>query len=181
MEIGVQTKFSKKFRVLTILYSIITYTIGFVLIKYFFLSTQDPIYWVLSQGALTGLLFGIVFPPMMIWLSKKMNKNLVLDTGVELNENELIEAQGPANLFRKIEGVGGKLFLTNERAIFNSHKLNIQSGATVMPFSEIESVQPRKTSGFINNGISIKLKSGEEYKFVVNDRDTWLRELNTRL
>lgn len=104
-----------------------------------------------------------------------------MEIGIELHEDEVIEAEGPANLFRKMEGVGGKLFLTNRRLVFNSHKLNIQKGATIIHFSEVESVHPRKTTGIIDNGISVKLKSGEDYKFVINDRNTWLSEIQKRL
>ncbi len=43
----------------------------------------------------------------------------------QLNINEEIIKKGGANLQKGIEAVGGFLYLTNERLIFESHKFNV--------------------------------------------------------
>ena len=43
----------------------------------------------------------------------------------ELRQGEQIIKEGKANLQREWETVGGKLYLTNQRLIFEAHKLNV--------------------------------------------------------
>mgnify|MGYP001344293105 CR=1 FL=1 len=50
--------------------------------------------------------------------------------------------EGLANHWRGIEEVGGRLFLTSQRLIFESNALNIKIGNAIIPLSEIN---------FINN------------------------------
>ncbi|WP_198147328.1 GRAM domain-containing protein [Gilvimarinus polysaccharolyticus] len=49
--------------------------------------------------------------------------------------------EGGANLQKNIETVGGELHLTNQRLIFKSHKINIQTGITEIQLSDIKSVK----------------------------------------
>ena len=42
-----------------------------------------------------------------------------------------------ANLLKGIEAVGGKLYLTNQCLIFESHKFNMQSNITEINLSDI--------------------------------------------
>ena len=83
------------------------------------------------------------------------------------NEEEQILAVKPANMFRGIESVGGRIKVTTKKVIFKPHVLNFQRTPEEIPLSNIESVTKRNTLGIIPNGMSIKLKSGVEYKFVV--------------
>jgi len=39
-----------------------------------------------------------------------------------------------------MEGVGGKLFLTNKKLIFKSHKINVQKGQTSIEYHNIVDV-----------------------------------------
>ena len=75
-----------------------------------------------------------------------------------------------ANLFRGTEAVGGKLHFEETAMVFQSHALNIQTGATVIPYGEIQRVMPRNTLGVVPNGISVVIKGGQEYKFVLWNR-----------
>lgn len=77
-----------------------------------------------------------------------------------------------ANLFRGIEGVGGKLKITDKRLHFMSHSFNIQTGETEIPLGEIAEVTKVNTLGLVPNGLLIKLKNGKSYQFVVNQRNT---------
>jgi hypothetical protein len=124
-----------------------------------------------------GLLFGFGFLYFMKRYSDKMLKKI----SVALNDGEVIEHEGAANLFRGMEAVGGKLMLTNKRLVFKSHKLNIQSGETSLELGEINEVIPRKTAYLLNNGIRMMKVSGEHFDFVVYERQDWLSKINEAL
>jgi hypothetical protein len=132
------------------------------------------------QGVCFGAFVGFGFP----YLTGKFEPRYVASIGKsikpDLAENEQIEVEGPANLFRGIEGVGGKLFLTNERLIFKSHKLNIQNGQTDIDYKHIAEVSGRKTANLNDNGIRIKTTDRKEYDFVVGDRDLWIERINEK-
>lgn len=49
---------------------------------------------------------------------------------IDLRPGETILKEGPANLKRGLEVVGGRLWLTSQRLAFKSHAFNIQVGAT---------------------------------------------------
>ena len=50
----------------------------------------------------------------------------------ELNHNEKLVKKGGANLQKGVETVGGYLYLTNQRLIFEAHAINIQGGNTII-------------------------------------------------
>ena len=83
-----------------------------------------------------------------------------------------------ANLFKGIEAVGGKLKITEVELIFTPHKVNIQSAPVSIKIEEIIKIQKRNTMFFVPNGMSVTVKSGEEYKFVVNKRGKLIDHLN---
>jgi hypothetical protein len=143
----------------------------------YFLNTNRSLESAILQGVIFGALFMLLFP----WTLEKMIGKRVDTILPELLENEKIEEEIFANLFRGIEGVGGKIFLTNERLIFKSHSLNIQKGQTNIDYSEISSVGKRKTMKIINNGIKILTNKGQEYCFVVNDRESQIQKISIKL
>ncbi len=65
----------------------------------------------------------------------------------ELLDGEQLLAEEMANLFRGWEGVGGRLYVTNRRVIFESHLLNFQRGVTEIPLEEIEDVSAAEHPG----------------------------------
>ena len=135
----------------------------------------------IKNAIFQGIFFGVVFVLIFPWAMKKMLSKKVNNIIPELLDEEEIEEEIFANLFRGIEGVGGKIFLTNERLIFKSHSLNIQKGQTDINYSDIVSVDKRKTAKLIDNGIKISTKQGTEYDFVVNDRDDVLIKIQNKL
>jgi len=54
-----------------------------------------------------------------------------------LEVGEKLVRKSPANHQRGVETVGGMLYLTTARLIFESHALNIQTGVTKVSISEI--------------------------------------------
>ena len=79
-----------------------------------------------------------------------------------------------------MEGVGGKMFLTNKKVVFKSHKINIQKGQTDILYEDITEIIKRKTAKLIDNGIRIKTNDGNEFDFVVNEREKWIEKLNEK-
>jgi len=80
-----------------------------------------------------------------------------------------------------MEGVVGKIILTDEKLIFKSHKINIQRGQTDIKYENINKIIERKTAKLIDNGIRIKTKDAKEFNFVVNEREKWIKKLNEKI
>ncbi|RAI87909.1 GRAM domain-containing protein [Algoriphagus yeomjeoni] len=139
----------------------------------------EPIPWgsLIFQGVFFGLFMTIGFP----YIFKKLGNNLGKSIHPELSPDEEIEMEGPANLFKGAEAVGGKLFLTNQKLIFKSHSLNIQTGQTDISYETIFEATPRKAAKFVDNGMCLTLIDGQEYHFVVSDRTSWMEKIGTKL
>ena len=86
---------------------------------------------------------------------------------LELLENEEVETVKACNHFKGIESVGGKIFITNKRIAFKSHKGNIQNNQLDINYDDIDEIGFYNTLGLVPNGMSIKTKSGNHEKFVV--------------
>lgn len=182
MEIGTKViKRSWKFKVTQVIIYILMF-VGLLLIKdYFFEKEFQSIVKYLLQGIFFGFFMGILHPYLMGKFGKGITSSVLKTIQLELTENEEIEIEGPANLFRGMEAVGGKLVLTTKRLIFKSHKLNIQRGETHIEYREIENIKERKTMKLIDNGIRVKTVEGKEFDFVVNEREKWIDKLNAKL
>src|SRR5690606_2914697 len=94
----------------------------------------------------------------------------MLDGSEKNSITEEILADKPANLFRGIEGVGGRLKITSNKLIFKSHAINIQTGITEIPINNIDRIERKNSLFIIPNQMKIILNSGVKYKFVVNGR-----------
>lgn len=97
----------------------------------------------------------------------------------ELRQGEKLIKEGAANLQKNIETVGGKLFLTSQRLVFESHKLNFQSGVTEISISNVHSAEKCWTKflgvlPLFPNSLVVYTKQGEEYRFVLFGRGAWL-------
>jgi hypothetical protein len=124
------------------------------------------------SGVIAGLLFG--------WLPGIFAKSKFVraTTAIETNTGEEVVFETAANHFKGIEGVGGKLYLTNQRLVFKSHKLNIQNHELSIDLKAIDSVARYKTAGLINNGLSITTSQNVTEKFVVDQIDEWIGRLS---
>ena len=128
----------------------------------------------LIEGVISGVLFGWIIG--LFGKSKFVNETTKVDT--EPGEN--ISFQTPANHFKGIEAVGGKLYLTNKRLIFKSHKLNIQNHQLDINLTEINSVGRYNTLGVIDNGLSVITNQNKTEKFVVEQVDEWVTQLKDK-
>jgi hypothetical protein len=129
--------------------------------------------------ALNFLFFGFIFGFGLLYFMKKLSQKLLNKIQIEVTKDEIINHEGPANLFRGMEGVGGKLLLTDQRLIFKSHKMNIQSGEVQLLLADIKETSPRKTAKLFQNGLRVLTNTGEHFDFVVYERSNWISKLNS--
>jgi len=96
----------------------------------------------------------------------------------ELRQGEQVVKESAANLQKNVETVGGRLCLTNQRLVFESHKFNLQGGTTELELSSIQSSHPcwALFLGFLPlfpNSLAVSTKQGKEYRFVLFGRHAW--------
>ena len=159
MEIGTKMiKLNWKFRLISAILSGTVFVGLLCLMHYLFDKELQSVGSYIFQGVFFGLIVGVGFPYMTVKFGTKLTSKIGKNIKPDLIENELIEIEGPAILFCGIEGVGGKLFLTNKRLIFKSHKINIQKGQTNIEYRHIQNINKRKTAKLIDNGFRILTK-----------------------
>jgi hypothetical protein len=95
-----------------------------------------------------------------------------------LRSGEKIIKQGAANLQKNVETVGGKLYLTNKRLVFEAHKINVQGAPSEVEIAGIQSSEPSWTKflGFLPlfpNSLSVYTKQGQEYRYALFGRSAW--------
>jgi hypothetical protein len=127
------------------------------------------------SGAISGILFWWLIG---VFANSKIVKE---STKIETDSDENIVFETPANHFKGLEGVGGKLYLTNKRLVFKSHKYNIQNHELSILLADLKKVDRRKTLGLINNGISIITTDGKTEKFVVEELDKWIEFIRDKV
>lgn len=97
---------------------------------------------------------------------------------ITLNSDEKILRRGAANLQRGAETVGGELLLTDGRLYFRSHALNLQTGATEIPLSQVRHTRPCWTRflgliPLLPNSLEVGLSGGAVHRFVLVGRKEW--------
>ncbi len=126
---------------------------------------------VVLTALLSGSLFGLLLALFM------GSKRVAEQTAITLPEGETLEQQGWANHFRNYEGRGGRLYLTNRSLVFQPHRFNVQNAGVVIPRSEIAGAAKSMTLGVIPNGLTVTRRDGTMERFVVSERDEWVRRL----
>lgn len=104
----------------------------------------------------------------------------------ETRPGESMVKEGPANLQRGIEAVGGKLSLTDQRLVFESHALNVQTGATEIELANVTGTETcwTKFLGLVPiapNSLAVRTEGGEDYRFVLWGRDSWITAIEGQL
>jgi len=171
MEIGTQMiKHNWKFLTISSILTGLLYVGILMLIDYWLNGGLQSVNIYLFQGTFFGIFMGIFYP----FVIGKFAKNIK----PELEENEQIEIEGPANLFTSgFIAVGGKIFLTDKKFIFKSRK----KSQTNIEYENILEIIGRNSAKLRDNGIRIKTKDGKEFDFVVNEREKWIENLNRRI
>lgn len=182
MEIGTKTMtFQWKHRIITIILTGFLYVGILMMFDYLSNEKTNSLNSLIFQGVFFGVFMGLGFPYLTEKFATRFTSKIGKSIKPELTQDEIVQIEGPANLFRGIEAVGGKLFLTNKKIVFKSHKINIQEGQTEIHYENINDIVKIKTAKLINNGIRIKINDGKEFDFVVNERERWIEELNKRI
>lgn len=91
---------------------------------------------------------------------------------------EEIVKEGRANLQRGRETVGGRLYLTDRRLVFEAHKLNLQRAPEEVARDQIASVTKAWTRflGIIPlapNTLAVATSDGRDLRFVLTGREEW--------
>ena len=130
----------------------------------------------LGAAAVGGALFGIA----MRGFSRAAEKSAFEMGGkaAEFEDGERLLHSGSANHFVKMESVGGKLFLTEKRLRFRSHKFNVQTHDTSFELASIASAEATRTLGVIPNGLRVTLGDGTAERFVVFGNRAWADAIN---
>jgi hypothetical protein len=95
---------------------------------------------------------------------------------------EKVIKDGRANLQRGWEAVGGRLYLTNRRLIFEPHAFNVQREVAEIPLERVVGVRKCWTK-FLNilpvfpNSIAVSTTDGTEYRLVVFGRQGWINAI----
>jgi hypothetical protein len=91
--------------------------------------------------------------------------------------SETVLKHGGASHFKGIEAVGGRLFLTDQRLVFKSHRFNIQVHQESYPLADITAVEPRRGISIVGDGLAVVLSGGREERFVVFGRRDWITQI----
>ena len=91
---------------------------------------------------------------------------------------------GPANLFRGWEAVGGWLALSPDWLVFTSHRINWRVGRMLIPTTAMRCVWPCWTWVFglvlvWPNSVAVETASGRVYRFVVGNQSAWVAALQS--
>lgn len=102
---------------------------------------------------------------------------------IALHPDEALVRKGGANLQRGIEAVGGHLFLTDLRLVFQPHGFNVQSGVTDIPLTDIVGTRLAWTKflgvfPLFPNTLLVQTVIGVDFGFVLNRRKEWQRVIN---
>ena len=100
-----------------------------------------------------------------------------------LLSNETVVMDSSANLQRGAESVGGRLFLTSQRLIFEPHSLNIQRGVATVPLGDIRQAAPCWTKLFnllpvAPNSLDVETRAGKHLRLVLWKRRWWRRAID---
>lgn len=101
-----------------------------------------------------------------------------------LASDESVIREAKANLQRCPETVGGRLYLTDRRLIFEAHVANVQRGATAIELADVTGTAKAWTKfvGLIPlapNTLVVRTRDGE-HRIVVSERDQWIDAIDAQ-
>jgi hypothetical protein len=128
------------------------------------------------SGIFTGLLGGLFFNAGMSYF-KKFAHGLAEGITIDLAHDERVLLEAPANHLLKHEGVGGKLWLTDKRLVFKSHKLNFQNHEQSFALHELSAIKKEEK---LKLGFRLELLNKDVHKFIVDSPSEWISTLESR-
>lgn len=100
---------------------------------------------------------------------------------MESKKQEKLYIDTTGNLYRGPKPLGGKLKVSDTQVSFEWYKPNMPEGNVYIAFKDIAEVKKVNTYLFVPNAMTIKLKSGTEYKFVLSDRENIYNAISSRV
>ena len=102
------------------------------------------------------------------------------ESGIEQPKTEITGMErnvktGPANYFKGLSNIGGKLTLTDTQMIFKPGRLNFRRSIEAIAVKDIVAVERRNTLGVMPNGFGVVLRNGTTHRFVVYGREDWIQ------
>jgi hypothetical protein len=137
-------------------------------------------YWLSENTLITAMTIGLVGGLLVGIANGLLNykyavPKYVLDAvSVDLDSDEQIAFQTPANYTNGHEPISGKLFLTNKRFIFKNHKHDKNIQQFSIDWDEFKKADTFKTLTFFENGLRIHTISGETHNFIVDRLKQWI-------
>ena len=95
----------------------------------------------------------------------------------ELSVDEALVREGFASLYRGVEVVGGKLYLTSCRLVFEPHPINFQRSIENIELREVASIRPFRLLWIVPYGINVELADGTVHSLAVYYPGRWLRTI----
>jgi hypothetical protein len=119
------------------------------------------------------IIAGPLFATLMILFARYSFKKIT----ITIPENEVLIKEYGANLFRGKEGVGGKIALTDKSVLFKSHKINIQTGESIINIVDISGYEVKnRLFNLLKNDVTLKTTE-KDYRFIIQGRDEFITEL----
>ena len=150
-----------------------------------FIITMTAIsYWVSGNNFMTALTVGFIGGTLigilnsLLFYKYAVPKYILEAVSVDIDADEEITFQTPANFTSGQEPISGKLFLTNKRLIFRNHKQDKNVLQFSIHLTDIKKVDTFKTLKLFENGLSIHTASKETHKFIVDRVKQWLTQFD---
>ena len=97
---------------------------------------------------------------------------------VDLKANEIVTKAGDVQYNASENQIKGKLIITNQRIYFKTLQTDQKEFNLEIQPEDINELLYFKTKLFLQNGLTVVVKNGEELKFVVKGRDSWSTMIN---
>lgn len=151
-------------------------TFIFVLTAISYWVSGNSFFTALTLGVIGGIIVGVLNG--LLFYKYAVPKYVLDAVSVDLDTDETISFQTPANFTSGQEPVSGKLFLTNKRVIFKNHKQDKNVQEFSIDLRDIVKVDKFKTLKLFENGLTIQTTSTVTHKFVVDRLKQWLIRFN---
>ena len=130
----------------------------------------------LLHGLVTGVVVVGLLGIVLVALSKSRRLGVRDVGGWAEGEQILMTALG--SLYRRGEPVGGRIFLTNRRVRFVSHRLNLDVFDLSLPLREVESARPCRFLRVVPTIVCIGMHGGRRIRLgVMAQRRRWAQAI----
>jgi hypothetical protein len=108
-----------------------------------------------------------------------LNKSGIAEDEIfaRLFPDERLLKESPAKHFRRLNGVGGEIYLTNKRLVFIPNPLHYEKYELSIPLERVLRAEPYRINWVINKGVIIVLRNGDSEKFSIKQRMEWIQQL----